>query len=103
MNTYQLSSENLEKEKIQLHNIGFDTSIAKNLHGKKKQEEDSKKVQWTKFTYIRKDTRAITKAFKITRVKITICTENTIGKLLVTRHHRTKYKHDLSNNVSHMQ
>jgi len=42
-----------------LRSTGFDTSIAKNLHGKKKHEKDSKKVQWAKFTYIGKDTGAI--------------------------------------------
>ena len=48
MITYQLSSENLKKEQniIQqiLHNNGYDTSTAKNLHGKIKQEKDNKKV-----------------------------------------------------------
>ena len=47
MNMYQLSSVNLLKENntIQqiLHNNGFDTSITKNLHGKKKREKDNKK------------------------------------------------------------
>ena len=38
-----------------LHNNGFDTLIAKNLHGKNKHEKDSKKVQWAKFTYIEKE------------------------------------------------
>jgi len=98
MNTYQLSSENVEKEgkTIQqiLHNVGFVTSIAKNSHGKKKHEKDNKKVQWAKFTCTGKDTRAITKAFKITTAKITFCTDNTIGKLLATRYCHTKCKHD---------
>jgi len=43
MNTYQLSSENLEKENNKIHNIGFETSIVKNLHGKKKHEKTVKK------------------------------------------------------------
>jgi len=47
MNTCQLSSKNLKKEsnKIQqiLHNNRFDTSTAKNLRGKKKQEKTIRK------------------------------------------------------------
>ena len=50
--------------------------------------------QSAKFTYIRKETTAITKAFKNTNVKITFSTNNTTGKLLATRHHRTKCKYD---------
>ena len=61
MNTYQLSSENLQKgnNTIQqiLHKNESDTSIAINLHGKRKQEKDNKKVQGAKFTYIEKETR----------------------------------------------
>jgi hypothetical protein len=49
-----------------------------------------KKTQWTKFTYVGKETRAITKAFKNTNMKITYSTNNTIGKLLMTRRHHTK-------------
>jgi hypothetical protein len=59
-----------------------------------KQEKDNKRVQWVKFTYIGKETRAITKAFKNTYVKITFFTNNTIGKLLATKHHPTKCKYD---------
>ena len=96
MNSYKLSSENLHEENntIQqiLHNNGFDTSIAKSIQGKKKKDKDSKKTQWAKFTYIGKETRATTKAFKNTNVKITFSTNNTTGKILATRHHRTKCK-----------
>ena len=53
-----------------------------------------KKTQWTKFTYVGKETRAITKAFKNTNMKITYSTNNTIGKLLMTRRHHTKCKYD---------
>lgn len=46
MNTYQLPSENLKKENniIQqiLHNNGYDTSTAKNLHAKMKEEKENK-------------------------------------------------------------
>jgi len=50
--------------------------------GNKHREE---KTKWAKFTYIGRETRAVTKIFKNTNVKVTFGTDNTIGKLLTTR------------------
>ena len=58
---------------------------------KRKKDKDVKKTQWAKFTCTAKETRAITKSFKNSNVKIGFSTNNAIGKLLATRHHRTKY------------
>jgi len=99
LNTYQFSHENMEKENniLQqiLHNNGYDTSTAKNLLPKMKtREKDNKKVQWVKFTYIGKETTAITKVFKNTNVNIAFSANNTLSRLLTTRCHNTKYKYD---------
>jgi hypothetical protein len=53
-------------------------------------------VQWVKFTYIGKETKAITKAFKNTNVKAAFTTNNTLRKLLATNRHRTNCKYDNS-------
>jgi hypothetical protein len=98
LNTYQLSHKNMEKENniLQqiLHNNGYATSTTKNLlHKTKTREKDNKKVQWVKFTYIRKETRAITKVFKNTNVNIAFSANNTLSRILTTRRHNTKYKY----------
>ena len=51
----------------------------------KKLKENVKKTQWTKFTYIGRETRVITKVFKNTRVKIAYSTKNTLGRLLTRK------------------
>jgi len=98
MSTYQLSPGNMRKESntIQqiLTNNGYEASISRNLSFKKKQEQNAGKVQWAKFTYAGKETRAITNIFKNTNVKVAFSTSNTIEKLLATRHHRTKCKYE---------
>jgi len=99
LNIYQLSPKNMDTEnnilQQTLHNNGYDTSTAKNLlHKMKTRERDNKKVQWVKFTYIVKETRAITKVFKNTNVNIAFSANNTLSRLLTTRHHHTKYKYD---------
>jgi len=73
--------------------MGIISSIARNLSLKKKQEQNVEKVQWAKFTYVGRETRAITKIFKNTNVKVALSTSNTIEKLLATRHLRTKCKY----------
>ena len=77
-----------------LTNNGYSTSNARNLSLKKKQEQNVEKVQWAKFTCVGRGTRTITKIFKNTNVKVAFSTSNTIEKLLVTRHHRTKCKYE---------
>jgi len=93
---YKLSSENMHKENntIQkiLHNNEFDTSVTKSLHVNTKQEKE--KTQWAKFTYVGRETRAITKAFKNSNMRITYSTNNTTHKLLTTRCQHTKCKYD---------
>ena len=49
-----------------------------------------------KFTYVGRETRIFTKIFKNTNVKVTFGTDNTIGKLLTTRHEHTRSKYDNS-------
>jgi len=97
MNMYELSSENLQKENSTilqiLHNNGFESSITKSLHRKKKQG-DKDKTQWAKFTHIGKETRDIIKACKNTNMKITYSANNTIGKLLMARRHHTESNYD---------
>jgi len=48
----------------------------------KKCVHGTNKTQWSKFTYIGKETRAITKMLKNTRVKVAYSTNNTLEKLL---------------------
>jgi hypothetical protein len=104
MNKYHLSPGNLEKENhvVQqiLYNNGYDITTAKKVLNKKKtnmkKKDNDKKTHWVKFTYIGKETRAITKAFRNTNVNITFPTNNTISNLLTTRRHNTKEKYDNS-------
>ena len=91
MNSYQLSREKMNKESkiIQdiLHSNGYNASTLKSISSSKKQEHGTEKTHWSKFTYIRKETRAITKVFRNTRVKVTYSTNNTLGKLLTKKHY----------------
>jgi hypothetical protein len=41
---------------------------------------------WAKFTYVGKETRLVTKLFKTTNIKVTFNTNNTIEKILKTKH-----------------
>jgi len=104
MNKYHLSLDNLEKENHTLQQIvytnGYDISTAKNVLNKKnanmEKKDNNKKIHWLKFTYIGKETRAVTKAFRNTNVNITFSTNNTINNLLRARLHTTKDKYDNS-------
>jgi uncharacterized FlaG/YvyC family protein len=60
------------------------------------EKKDKDKTQWVKFTYVGKETRDITKAFKNTNVSISFRTNNTIGNLLTARRQNTKRKYDNS-------
>lgn len=99
LHQYQLSSENIEKENnvihTILHNNGYDSSttdrVTKQIKDKKKKEKTGR---WIKFTYVGKETRAITKAFKNTNINVAFSVNNTIGKLLTTRKHHKKQKYD---------
>jgi hypothetical protein len=62
----------------------------------KKQKQDTQKRKWAKFTYIRKETRFITKLFKNTDVKVTFTTDNTIERRLAMKHGTDHSKYDKS-------
>ena len=100
MVSYQLVPENLEKEQntiLQiLNNNKYDTSILRTLDTKKGNKHREEKNKWAKFTYIGRETRAVAKIFKNTNVKVTFGTDNTIEKLLTTRHEHTRSKYDNS-------
>jgi hypothetical protein len=65
---------------------------------KKKQEKerDTQKGKWATFTYIRKETRFITKRFKNTDVKVTFTTDNTIERRLATKQGTDQNKYNKS-------
>jgi len=86
MNTYRLNDEK-KRTKLQtieqiLDNNGYDSSIIEQF-SKPRQKDNSNntKDSWAKFTYFGRETRAITKLFKETRVrvayKVTILSTNT--------------------------
>jgi hypothetical protein len=60
------------------------------------------KTKWVKFTYIGRETRAITKIFKNTNVKVTFGTDNTIGRHLAAKqeHNRNKYENSGINQLT---
>ena len=100
MITYEMSPENKQRERrtIQqiLSNNKYDPSIIKEIKHKKKDQAQEEKNKWAKFTYIRRETRFIIKAFKNTKVKIAFTTDNTIKNLLTTRESQHKNKYDKS-------
>jgi len=77
-----------------LYNNGYNTSFLKSISDSKQCVHGTMKTQWSKFTYIGRDTRAITKTFKNTTVKVAYSTNNTLEKLLTKKHnpHRSKKK-----------
>jgi hypothetical protein len=91
---YELSSHKLCKENntIQqiLHSSGFETSVTKSKQSNKKLGKE--KSQWAKFSYVGKETRAVTKAFRNTNLKIAYSTNSAIGKILTIRHRKRKYE-----------
>jgi len=66
------------------------------LNTKKGHKHREEKTKWVKFTYVGRETRDIMKILKNTNVKVTFGTDNTIGKLLTTRHEHTKSKYENS-------
>jgi hypothetical protein len=69
-------------------------TVLENTSRREKPKQDKNKTQWAKFTYTGKETRAITKAFQNTNLRIAYSTNNTIGKLLTTRHQQPNCKYD---------
>jgi hypothetical protein len=62
-------------------NTSFDTN---NKQQNRKDNPDPTNKKWTKFTYIGKDTRVITKLFKHTNIRIAFTIRNNLGKLLTS-------------------
>jgi hypothetical protein len=100
LNSYQLSNKKRDKESriIQdiLHNNGYNTSVLKSISSSKKHKSGTEKTHWTKFTYFGKETRAVTKVFKNTRIKVAYSTKNTLEKLLTKKHYPLKDKYEKS-------
>jgi hypothetical protein len=94
MNNYQLPSDKIQKEDnlVQqiLHNNGYDTPIRKTACTNYKHKPSIAKTQWSKFTYVGKETRAITKVFKNTKLRVTYSMNNTLKKLLTKKHQQRK-------------
>ena len=70
MNSYQLSRDKMDKESKIIHYIlhsnGYNASTLKSMSSSIKQEGGTEKTHWYNFTYIGKETRAVTKVFKNT-------------------------------------
>ena len=59
-------------------NNKYDASSLDKLNNKKKRKrQDDQKQKWAKFTYVRKETRFITKLFRNTNVKAAFTTAYT--------------------------
>jgi hypothetical protein len=73
-----------------LQNNGYSTSARPPTRNSNKQEPTSEKTLWARFSYCGRETRAITKAFKNTKIKVTYSTKNTLKKLLMENHYLPK-------------
>ena len=72
-----------ERNTIQdiLHNNGYNAPVLESTSNSKKQNK-TEKTHWSKFTYCGRETRAVTKVFRNTRIKVTYSNNNTLEKLL---------------------
>jgi regulator of PEP synthase PpsR (kinase-PPPase family) len=92
----------MQKEKDTIHQIlvnnKYDPSTIEETKTKRKnhQKQDTEETKWAKFTYIGRETRFITKMFKKSNIRIALTTNNTIGKLLITKQEQAKSKYDKS-------
>jgi hypothetical protein len=90
MNTYNLNDDSKYNEQQIIEQIaasnGFDTTVVKHLNKprQKRSDKDNKKL-WAKFTYLGKETRAITKLFKDTPIRIAYKVNNTINRRLAPK------------------
>ena len=87
INTYDLGHAEKQKEteilKQIVYNNKFHTSILSRIRNSKtKPDSENQRKRWTKFTYVGKETRRMTKLFKNTNVRIAFTTNNSLGKLL---------------------
>jgi hypothetical protein len=58
------------------------SSLMKDKSNNHSSQENKQNRKWTKFTFVGRETRQITKLFKHTNVKIAFTTANNLGKLL---------------------
>jgi hypothetical protein len=100
MNSYRLNKDNKRTEKQVIEQIitndGYDTSIIQRIKkpGKKKNNNNNNnKDSWAKFTYFGKETRAITKLFKETQLRIAFKVNNTVSKRLTPKPCNTNPQH----------
>jgi hypothetical protein len=100
MNNYQMPPDKIQKENklIQqiLHNNGYNTPIRTTTYSDNKHKPNIQKTLQTKFTYVGKEIRAITKIFNNTKIRVTYSTNNTLRKLLTKKHHPCRNKYENS-------
>jgi hypothetical protein len=77
-----------------LTNNKYDAFFLSKVNKKKKQKQEVEGIKWTKFTYVGKETRLITKIFKYTNVKVTFTADNIIDNLLAAGHNRNRNKYE---------
>jgi len=90
IHTYNLDHQQKQKEtdivKQIIHNNKYDTLLlnrfGKNTKQRQRHEQKNQNQRWVKFTYIRRETRYITKLFRNTSLKVAYTTINNLGKLL---------------------
>ena len=95
LNTYQLNDENKRTELNTIKQIiesnGYNNSTIQQLdRPTTKPLPTNSNNTWAKFTYIRKQTKFITKLFKETPVRIAYTTDNSISKHLTKKPHTTQ-------------
>jgi hypothetical protein len=98
MNTYPISQNNKIQEAHTINTILANNNYPTltHPHNKKKQKQTQQtthqeKKKWTTFTYVGKETRAITKLFKNTHINIAYRTNNTIQRHLKEKQHTDIY------------
>jgi hypothetical protein len=101
MTSYKLTSENIQREYDRilqiLHIINkYNKLILRTVSTKKGHKHREEKTKWVRFTYVGRETMAITKLFKNTNIKIKFSTDNALKKLLATKHEHTRSKYDNS-------
>ena len=90
MNTYNLSTADMQKEKDTIQHIlvnnKYDPSILEEIKNKKKrQKHDIETIKWAKFTYIGRETKFITKIFKNSNIRNALSANNTIKSLHISQ------------------
>jgi len=98
LDNYHLPPDRRQNEdnRIQqiLQNNGYSTPALPLTSNYKKNQPPSEKPLRDRFSYCSRETRAVTKAFKNTKIKVTYSTKNTLQKLLMGNHHlpeKSKY------------